>query len=192
MKKELAVSSALLSCLGLAGCRNETSWSVEGSCNNKSNCSITGKIGGAFGGGGEPLPLYGCVLAAAATEIADAALFELDLGGSSFTYPSNGQVTLTLTDSASGAVTAARQFAWARSGNVLKLSDPNAVDSWASSEGGTTTEIGYTLGHVHVDALLGDNVISIISRYQGQQTAASVSFFNVCTKDPSPYSCAEI
>lgn len=135
-------------------------------------------------------PIYQRLAALAVSEIPDAALFEIDLSGSSVTYPSTGNVTLTLYDSAGGVAVAARQFSWYRSGTVLRLTDPDSANAWAAAEGGSANELRYALATVSANANPGEQIISVASRYEGATTASASSTFTVCTKDPSPYQCS--
>lgn len=192
MHKGVLAVAMIAVCSSLTGCMNTVSWSIEGNCSAKASCSVSGKIGGTFGGPGEKqsLPIYEKLLAVAASDIPDASLFEIDVTGSTISYPTNGLVTLTLVDTNTSVVTAAKQFSWYRSGNILRLSDPNAVNSWATSNGGTANELRYTLERMTTSAAVGPNTISVKSKYQGVQTASATSQFTVCSRYPSPYMCA--
>lgn len=130
------------------------------------------------------------MLLAVAADIPDASLFEIDVSGSTITYPSSGQATLTLVDNTTNTVIAARQFAWYRSGNTLRLSDPDSVNTWAATEGGAANELRYSLPRMVTSAPPGPNVIAVKSIYQGSQTASATSEFTACTTYPSPYLCA--
>lgn len=186
MRNRILALSILTASLGMTGCA--TSWEVSATCSQTAKCSATGKIGGTFDK--RSIPLHEKILMTALADVPDASQFELDLCGSTVTYPSTGTVTLTLFNTTTNTAVAARQFAWYRSGNTLRLSDPNAVNAWAASDGGNANELRYTLARTDVAANPGENVITVTSKYQGSQTATSSSSFVRCTTYPSPYLCS--
>lgn len=129
------------------------------------------------------------IMLASAAEVPDAARFEIDVSGSSVAFPANGSVTLQLFDPQQGVTIASRQFQWHRTGNILRLVDPDGANTWAAAESGPATELRYDLATFDVGAAPGPNTIAAASRYGGATKAASVSDFQVCTKYPSPYQC---
>lgn len=181
----IAISVAIAT----AGCAGAT-WNVKAGCKTDGDCSIEGSIGGTIpGGGGQNRSLAARMLTS--TQVLDAADFEIDVSGSTISYPSTGKVTLTLKDRSTGAVQAARQFDWVRTNNILRLDDPDAVNVWAASEGGSANDLSYKLARFDSAAPPGEHVISTKSKYLGQVTATSTSHFSICTPYPSPYPCMQ-
>lgn len=191
MKAMIAGCVVALMCSGLTGCATTGSWSIEGTCDTSRKCSVGGKVGGTWGGG-EKKSIYQGMMLALAANLPDAALFEIDVSGSSIGFPSSGLVTMTLVDTTTNVTIAAQQFPWTKVGGALKLSDPDAVNSWAVEKGGTADEMRYTLARFNASAPAGDNVISGTSKYQGVATASFTSRFSACqTKVNSPLLCAD-
>lgn len=132
-------------------------------------CAIGGKVGWYF-------HLMPAVVSAAAKKslLQSASDIELDISGSTFTYPASGQVTVTLYQ---GTTTlAAQQFAWTRNSDTIVLSNPTAVDAWVSGYS-AVDEVRYDLVPFEVDADPGPNVISVDAVYQGQVLTSSASTF---------------
>lgn len=189
MSELRAIVAAIGITLTSAGC-GPTEWQLSASCEETKKCRIEGRIGGKIGGGErDGLLWFERILLASSTQIPDAAQFEIDVSGSSVAFPAQGSVTLLLSDGRQGVTIAARQFQWHRTGNILRLVDPDGANAWAATVGGPATELRYDLAAFDVGAVPGPNTIAAASRYDGATKAASVSDFNVCTKYPSPYQC---
>jgi hypothetical protein len=189
----LMVASAFLLAPGCATTSQGT-WEVNAGCENlprKPDCKVGGKVGGSWGGGGKQqmISLAAAVLAAA--DVADAALFEIDVSGSTIPYPASGTTTLTLKDTITGVVQAAAQFAWYRIGSIIRLSDPDAVNNWALANGGSANELSYQMTPFSAANIYGEHSISVASKYAGQTTAAATSTFYRCSTYPSPYQCMQ-
>lgn len=185
--RNLSVASLVLATAAITGCAHTMAWEAEASCSQKDKCAISGKISGTLGGNAQSL-LNSMLVA---TDIPDAALFEIDVTGSSITYPATGTATLTLTDSGTGTVQAAKLFAWYRTGTVLKLTDPSAVNAWAASEGGSADALTYKISPFTAGGTTsGQNTISVKSKYDGAVTASAVSTFTSCSKYNTPALCS--
>ncbi len=190
MKTALCSSFLLAAIVGLSGC-SPVSYEVSASCESSKRCKVQGKVSGTFGGGKKDMPLYQRLLSLASTEIPDAADFAIDISGSSVAFPGAGITKLRLVDEATGVEVASRDFAWMRAGDTLRLSDPNAVNAWVASDGGSATSLRYTMGQIDVGAKPGPNTISVASQYKGVSRAAASSDFVACTIYPSPYPCRQ-
>lgn len=189
MSNPRLVVAAIGITLTTAGC-GPTEWQLSASCEESKKCRIEGRIGGKIGGGErDGLRWFDRIMLASAAEVPDAARFEIDVSGSSVAFPANGSVTLQLFDPQQGVTIASRQFQWHRTGNILRLVDPDGANTWAAAESGPATELRYDLATFDVGAAPGPNTIAAASRYGGATKAASVSDFQVCTKYPSPYQC---
>lgn len=113
------------------------------------------------------------------SNVIDAAQFSLDVGGSSVVLPSAGLVTLTLVDSATGQTQTTGTFAWRKYGDDLVFSDPNAVNDWAYSQGGTADSLHYALQPFNVVANTGSNRFEVATQYEGQTYAtASTTWYS--------------
>lgn len=178
--------------LSLSGCASTGTWEVNGKCSGlprSPNCEIGGKIGGTWGGSGNKLTTLAQKMAIAA-DVADAAQFSIDVSGSTILYPATGIVTLTLKNTASGTTLATTDFDWTRSGSIIKLTDPDAVNNWALASGGSANELSYKIKPFPMSSGYGQQVISVQSTYEGNVTASASSTYYRCTSYPSPYACA--
>jgi len=193
MRLNLMAIGIVGAAMALTGCGGSVHWNVKASCTQKGGCGAEGEIGGTWGGGGgkESIPLYKKVLLAAAADVPDASLFEIDVSGSTVTYPDNGTVRLILTNTDTGVVQASALFNWYRSGNSLRLSDPGAVNSWSVAEGGSANKLTYKITPFTVNAPAGANTVVLSSKYEGVQTASATVQFTKCTTHPSPYLCSQ-
>lgn len=118
----------------------------------------------------------------------DASAFSMNISGSTITYPSTGQVTITITNSSSNSVVAAQTFSWVRTGNTLVLANPAAVNAWASGISSAADEVSYQLVPFEAQAAAGNNTIVAASVYQGQTTASASSTFCYSPRTPpSPH-----
>jgi hypothetical protein len=183
----VGITTLLLSLSGCATTGNSKAYARCTGLPAKQDCEIGGEISGSWGGSKDLGPLAGQLLAAA--EVIDAAQFTLDVGGSTISYPSTGTATLILKN-ASGTVIATRDFGWRRAGTVVRLADPDAVNTWALARSGVQT-LDYKLKPFPLIAGYGEQRIVVRSLYEGVETASSSSSFYRCTIYPSPYSCAQ-
>ena len=98
----------------------------------------------------------------AALGVSDISAFEMDVSGSSVTWPQLGNVTLTIFDKDTGRVISARSFGWIRSGSRIQFSSPADVNNWVASTGAAidNAKVRYDLGGVEVGSAVGDNIVS--------------------------------
>jgi hypothetical protein len=157
-------------------------WKLTASCDTTKKCQVGGEIGGPVG----PIKRLLASAMMATTTVPDAAQFYIDTTGSTVAYPATGTVTITLIDSTTGSVQAAKLFGWTRYGNQLKLTDPNAVNTWASAYGNADS-MKYSLTRFQSNYGIGNQTIAVASNYEGSVTATSSSTFYSCTK-PGVYS----
>lgn len=175
-----------------AGMDPANEWS---SCYEKENSRSDGYCrsrrfdgGGTIPPRGNSVPLAERLLSSA--NVVDASELELDVSGTSFSYPLTGTVTLILTDRSTNSIQAARQFGWIRSGTILRLADSDAVNAWAAAEGGTANYLTYRLAPVRT-SVPGEHTASIKTLYDGVVRATATTSFTVCTRHPSPYPCMQ-
>lgn len=134
-------------------------------------CEAGGEISGTFGGGGgSPPQLRAAMLTA--TETPDAAQFYIDTTGSTIAYPATGTVTISLVVSFTDTVQAAKLFAWTRSGNIIRLTDPDAVNAWAAANGGKADKMTYKMTMFQSNYGIGDQQMKVTSVYEGTATAS--------------------
>lgn len=187
MKRKILALLVAAGVIGLSACAGAT-WNVKVVCKPDGDCHGEGSIGGTIPPKGSSMPLAERLLRSAS--VVDAAAFELDVSGSTFSYPLTGSVTLILTDRTTNSIQAARQFGWIRSGAMLRLADPDAVNAWAAAEGGTANDLTYRLAPVRT-SVPGEHSASIKTRYDGVVRATATTTFTVCTRHPSPYPCMQ-
>lgn len=122
--------------------------------------------------------------------VPDAAQFTLDTAGSTIPYPSTGSVNVILTDSRTGVIQGAKVFPWVRSGSVIRLQNPDAVNSWAMQHAGTANQLDYKLLPFASSCGPGLQTLSLTAKNE-DVTLASVTktFQGPCTRYPSPYQC---
>lgn len=170
MKKELSLCALLPLVLMLSACAG--TWEAEVTCSSSGPCSATGRVKGTFKSiAGQPSTLLQMV--AQSTSVMDAAQFSIDVSGSTVGVPSNGLVTIKLIHSQTGAVQAQNTFSWVKSGTDLVLVNPNAVNSWAMSQGGTADSIDYALHPFTVTQGLGSNQLQAQTQYEGTTYASA-------------------
>lgn len=177
MKKHLLATAVVGSILVMAACT--ANWKVSASCDTDKKCQAGGEISGTLGGGGGSPQLRSSMLMA--TTIPDAAQFYIDTTGSTVAYPATGTVTISLINSSTKSVQAAKLFAWTRSGSIIRLTDPNAVNAWASVNGGSADKMTYQMTRFQADYGIGDQQIKVTSVYEGTATASATSSFYSCT-----------
>lgn len=92
--------------------------------------------------------------------------------------PSTGNVTISLIDSHTNVVQAAKIFAWVKSGTRLYLVNPSEVNTWAQENAGSADTVRYQLQPFEVSGVSsGDNLFSVTSEYEGDPKAVSVTTF---------------
>lgn len=176
MKTSLLYAGVIVALpLLLSGCAG-VSWKAGASCDTTKKCEIHGEISGSSA---RSQSLIASMLSA--SEAADAAQFVVDVSGSTVPYPSQGTVTVSLVESSTGTVQASRLFDWTRSGNTIRLVDPNAVNAWAAANGGSADAMRYRLTKFQSDYGLGSQTIAVSSAYEGVTNASAVSTFESCS-----------
>lgn len=167
--KGIVLVAAIASALLLTGCET-TEWEVSANCEGGSSswkCSGSGKIKGTFEKSGSA---FGAM---------DATNFALDLDGSTVGTPSTGSVTISLVNSATNSVQAAKVFSWFRSGSRLYLTDPAQVNAWAQANAGTADSVAYQLQQFTVTGVQsGSNMFSATAEYAGIPQASSITTFS--------------
>lgn len=179
----IKIGTLLMCCIGLSACEttseSRVDWEIEGGCSEANGCEIKGKMKGSFGGGepeAQSLRAYAAdspLLAnamLAATQVPDAALFAINTGGT-VGYPITGQVIIKLKNSSSGIVEAVDVFSWVRSGSVITLSDPDAVNAWAIAEGGSADTLDYNLVPWTPPFVPGEVSMAVQAKYENQVKA---------------------
>lgn len=107
----------------------------------------------------------------------DAASISMDVSDSTTTWPASGMVTLTLRKKTNGSVLASRSFGWRRSGSILKLSDPGAVNGWlvASGADASSYKLEYKFQNLVLPAQPGSNLIAVDVYENGAPRATAAS-----------------
>lgn len=162
----------------LAACSG--TWKVKGSCDSNKNCKVEGEVGGTF----SSVSNYASAFSVGDTM--DASDFELNVSGSTIPYPSTGTVTISLVDSGNGAVQAAKLFAWTRIGEVIRLSNPSAVNAWATNNRGSSDSIKYDITPFNSIYGQGEQTMTVSAKYQGVTKASSTTTVTGCSS-PSGY-----
>lgn len=182
----LAVSLATLS----TGCAATfTKARVYGECSNRAGGGGECKVG-AEATWEKSGPMFAAALEAMNIS-ADAQSYELDTSGSTIPYPAQGDFVVSLSDSATGTVQAARTFRWIKVGTVLKAEDPNSINEWAYANSGSSDKITYEVVKFRSSYSSGQQVIAGQSRYEGNtQATYSVAFDGTsCPRIPTPTPC---
>lgn len=168
-KRTVVVTTILVSGLSLSGC---VGWTINTklSCttNSSGQTSCTGSIGGS-----KKIEAIGYLINEAASNIPDASDYSLDTTGSTIPYPGTGHVTITLKSDAAGSVVAAKTFDWVRTGNVIVLADPDAVNAWVASNP-SADDATYTLVPFATQLAVGDNIYALAVRYNDETEASNV------------------
>lgn len=176
MKRMLSLAAITPILLSLSGCAS-VDWKISAKCKTGGECEVEGTISGSTKkqkSGSKTL----LDLATSSSQVFDAALFSIDVGASAPSVPGVGFVTLELVDSSTGIVQAARVFSWQKSGADLVLSDPDSVNSWAMTEGGTADSIRYQLHPFTVAQAPGQNTLVVSSQYEGVTNATATTSWN--------------
>lgn len=193
----IALSALIPATLALSGCETFRSARMYGECNNKigggGECKVGFEVKWEKGGGGTPQSLLRMALSSSDT-LPDAAQYSLDVSGSTVPYPSSGWMTVYLKDSAKGYVVASADFAWSRSGNLIRAKDPDAINAWAYANAGTADTVAYELHKFTSSYGPGMQTIAGASSYEGVRiTSYQTNFYGGpdCTRYPSPHLCRD-
>lgn len=183
-KSVVALVLAGGSCLVLSGCAG---WSVtaETGCSQTfpGNGQVTcdARVSATKQLGNRMLSMASQALSGA---LPDASAFSMNTSGSTVAYPSTGQVTITLTDSSSNSVVAAQTFPWVKTGYVITLANPAAVNAWAAGIDSSADQVSYQLVPFATEPTPGNNTIAVASVYQGQTSASASSTFCYSPRTP--------
>jgi len=174
MKKVLGVIAVSSMALSLAACES-VGWSVKASCKGGAGCSAEGEIHGQMKkevqkGNRKPLLQQ----MAESGSAFDAAQFAIDVSQSTVSIPNSGLVSIALVDSSTGAVQAATTWGWTKVGAELKLSNPDALNDWAMTHGGTADSLKYAL--LPFETTAGTFAVSV--EYEGAAYATSTASWN--------------
>ena len=141
---------------------------------------------------------FGSILTFAAQTMGalpDAAGFELDTAGSTIPYPAAGSFVVSLTDTSTGQVQAARSFPWIRIGTVIRAQNADAVNDWAYANAGTADKISYDVVPFRSNYGGGAQGIAGSAKYEGSVQATSSVHFDggpECQRRPnSPHLCRD-
>jgi len=159
-------------------------YKVSGECSTGGNCTVRGEISGT-------LPLapeggFAAIMAAVVGSI-DAGSFYLDVSDSTVVVPATGYVTVGLVDSVTGTTQTSKVFPWIRSGSVIALRDPTAVNTWATANGGVADSVKYDLHQFQADESPGWNTLAIAAEYEGATEAFATTTWKgaqLCPNDP--------
>lgn len=157
-----------MACVPKGGTKGSASGTIQCKTDG-SGCSVGGKIGITWGGSGssQSVPIGG--LRPMMSNSLDASQFAIDTSNSSVTVPQQGNVTIELVDSTTGAVQASHTFSWIRSGTAITLANPSAVNSWAEQNGGTADTANYQLASFQPGGVVsGLNTLTATSKYEGE------------------------
>jgi hypothetical protein len=175
MKKGLFFSALLPSALMLSACSG--TWEAEATCSTSGPCSVTGRVKGTFKStADQPSTIFQMI--AQSASVMDAAQFSIDVSGSTVGVPVNGLVTIKLIHSQTGALQAQNTFSWVKSGTDLVLVNPNAVNSWAMSQGGTADSMEYVLHPFAVTQSSGPNQLQASTQYEGTTYVSAVAVWS--------------
>lgn len=116
--------------------------------------------------------------------IPDASEYSLDISGSTVPYPNTGQATVTLRNSSTNTVVAAKMFPWVRSGDTIVFANPSAVNAWIAGVTAPVDEVAYQLAPFDTHLEPGSNVLHVSTIYDGQ-TLTSVTK-NICYNPHTP------
>lgn len=196
ISKVLALSAmALSSALILSGCAMK-SVRAYGECSGTQAGGGECKAGVEViweGGGDGKKSLYNSLLSTLDV-LPDAATFELDTSGSTIPYPSAGSAVLRVKNSATGAISASQTFSWVRTGTVIRVADPNAVNAWIYANVGNGDSLSYDL--VPFDSAYGSG-LQVIAGQAKQEGVTKASYYlefegRDCVNHPSPHLCMEM
>lgn len=179
MKRPLIAIAVLLLAIPLMGMK----CSAEGTVECKSGCGVKGTVRGEW----EMLRnLPGGDRLLALADTFDAALWVMDVSQSNVTMPATGSVTIKLVNTATGAVRASATFPWTRTGNLVKLANPNAVNTWAAQNGGDADTLTYELAQFQTSQSTGTNTLAVAQKYNGDLLSAASTTWTgqVCPNDP--------
>lgn len=161
--------------LSLTACAG-VSWKASAKCNTNGVCEAGIEASGTLLRSIVPETMLERIIR---TNVeVDAAALELDLTGSNVGVPASGLLTASLVDSGTGATQASAVFSWHKVGNKLKLVDPDAVNNWALTHGGTADTFKYDLHPFNVGTTQGTNVFKVTQKVEGNSIiSSSASWF---------------
>lgn len=169
-RRAVAIMVVGASVLFLPGCNlHVKSVRAYGECSGKSGAGGECKAGAEviWEGGGKRN-----FLAQLVNALPDAASFQLDTSGSTIPYPSSGSVTLQVKNSASGAIVAAQQFQWVKTGTVIKLANADSANNWLYANMGEGDALSYDLVPFRSRYGAGPQVIAGQAKYEGATQAS--------------------
>lgn len=188
---------AATSIISLSSCAHFTSARVYGECNNKfgggGECKVGAEAKWESGGGNGKESIIASILSTM-NITPDAGSYELDTSGSTIPYPSSGTFVVSLKNSSTDVVQAAKVFAWVKTGSVIRASDPDAINDWAYANAGTADAISYELLPFASNYGSGQQTIAGQSKYEGSTQATFSANFDGgsdCIRHPSPHLCMQ-
>jgi hypothetical protein len=122
-------------------------------------------------------------------DIIDAAQFAMDISGSTIPVPMEGASTLTFKDSRTGQVLASAEFRWIRAGNLLKLADPDAVNTWVMTHGAAADMLTFDTKPFPVESANRLRRFKVKMMYEGREMASSSSLHYLCTPSAAGPPC---
>ena len=162
----------------LAGC-GTISYGISADCQIGGNCSVKGEIKGSIQIQSER-DFIASILSSSNTW--DAQSFEIDLSGSTVSYPQNGYATIYLKSSNGGTV-AQQTFPWYQTSGKIRLSNPDAVNSWAISNSAGVSSVSYELNQAVATGTSESNPLNVSVRYDGVQRASASTSWSAPPKD---------
>lgn len=164
------VGSVLLLSIPLMGAKCTATAKAGVSCTSR-RCTKSASIGVQ-----ESWPLFQGAPMGVHTNVAssfDAALYSVDVSQSTVTVPQQGDVTIELMDSSTGAVLATSTFAWTRTGTTIRLADPGAVNAWAQQDGSNADAVKYQMAQFQTSQHEGLNTLTMTDAYDGTVEASA-------------------
>lgn len=146
-----------------------------------------GECNGKMGGGGEckvgaeikwERDGKKSFLAQLSDALPDAASLQLDTHGSSIPYPNSGLVTLQVKSASTGAVIAAQQFQWTKTGTVIRLANPDSANTWLYANMGSGDMLSYDLVPFRSNYRPGPQTIAGQVKYEGNTQASYIVEFS--------------
>jgi len=182
MKRLVLPLTAAALTLALASCSSvqTVSAKVSGTCSSGGvggECRVQAVMTVESGGPPGAQRILGMLAAAAGATPLDAGAYELDVTGSTIPYPSKGTMMVTLQRSADASTVSAKQFSWVRVGNVIRATDPDAINEWAYANAADADSVGYAIDPFRSNYAPGLQTIAAASKYEGAtETSFSETF----------------
>ena len=121
--------------------------------------------------------------------VLDAAAFEMDVSGSTITYPATGTGSVVLRRASNNTIVAAQTFAWKRIGSVITFSNPNAVNQWAYANSADADSFTFEANPFSTN-IFGSEVVSVAARYEDEVLAShSRVVHSDCGEELSEHQC---